>query len=184
LQRILNYVNAGFLLLAFGAPIPIMLGIVPNYLALRGSGLLWGIAAVLFIISTAVFWQSAKLNRQNPPAGFAPQSARKTFWVTLMVIALYAVFVPLTVVGAMPAYATYVWTAPQTETVTVKDATVSSTGRYACDGAIRIDAWMFLSRICGVPEDLRSQMKPGDQIEVTGPGHALGLRAETVRLLP
>ena len=184
MQRVLNYVNAGLLLTIFAAPIPTMMGIVPNYLALRGGGLLWGLAAVLFVIATAVFWQSARLNRQNPPPGFTPSTARKTFWVTLLLAALYAVFVPMTVVGALPAYASYIWNAPQTVTLTVTDAAVSNTGKGACDGAIRVDTWMFFSRICGVPEDLRSQMKPGDKIEVTGPGHALGLRAETVRLLP
>lgn len=185
MQRILNYVNVTVLLLVFVSPIPLMLGIIPNYLALSGrGGVLLATAVILFLIAAGVFWQSAKMNRQNPPPGFAPPSARKTFWVTLLVTALYAVFVPMTIVGAVPAYASYIWNAHQTQTVTVSDAKVSSTGRYSCAGAIRVDAWIFFSRICGVPEDLRSQMKPGDKIEVTGPGHALGLRVETVRLLP
>jgi hypothetical protein len=48
---------------------------------------------------------------------------------------------------------------------------------------VRVEGIFFFSRICGVPEDLRSQMKRGDRIEVTGPGHAMGLRVETVRVM-
>jgi hypothetical protein len=185
MQRILNYINAGFLLLFFAAPIPIMIGIVPNYIALPDRGmLLWVVAGLCYVVATGVFLLSLRMNRQNPPPGFQPPSRTKAIWVSALVVGLYALFVPGTIRGALPAYASYVWDAPQTATLTVKDPRLSSSGRYSCDGGVEVVGPMFFSRICGVPEDLRSQMQPGNKIEVTGPGHALGLRVETVQILP
>ncbi len=184
MQRVLNYVNVVFLLVLFGAPVPILAGLVPNYIARSDSGILpWAIAAAVFAVASAVFLMSLKMNRRNPPEGFAPPGPTKAILVSLLVLGLYLVFVPMTVRGAMPAYATYVWDAPQVWEVTVVDPELSGGGRRSCGGAVRVEGGFFFSRICGVPEDLRAEMKPGDVIEVTGPGHALGLRAETVRLL-
>jgi hypothetical protein len=184
MQRMLNYLNAGFLLVLFGAPIPVMLRLVPNYVARTESGMmLWIVSLVVFVIAAAVFVISLRMNRRNPPAGFTPPGPTKAIWVSLLVLGLYLAFVPMTVRGAVPAYATYVWNAPQQRELVVVDPAVSSSGRGSCSGAVRLEGIFFFSRICGVPEDLRSQMKPGDRIEVTGQGHALGVRVETVRLL-
>jgi hypothetical protein len=184
-QRILNYVNVAFLLLFFAAPIPIMIGIVPNYVALQDRGvLLWVVAGLCYVVATGVFLLSLRMNQQNPPPGFQPPSRMKAIWISILVVGLYALFVPGTIRGALPAYASYVWDAPQVVTLTVKDPRLSSSGRYSCDGGVEVVGQLFFSRICGVPEDLRSQMQPGSKIEVTGPGHALGLRVETVQILP
>ncbi len=185
MQRILNYLNVGFLLLVFCTPIPIIFGIVPNYLSLHGGrGPLWALVAVFYVIATGVFIVAARMNRRTPPPGFAPPSARKMVWACGLFMVLYAVFIPVLVFEALPAFGSYIWNAQQTVTVTVADAALSATGRYSCTGAVRVEGLAFFSRICGVPEDLRSQMKPGDKIEVSGPGHAFGIRVETVRLLP
>jgi hypothetical protein len=184
MQRVLNYLNAGLLLVLFGAPIPMLVGLVPNYVATSDGGVaLWVVTALAYVIASAVFVVSLRMNRRNPPAGFVPPGPRKALWVSLLVLGLYLAFVPMTVQGAAPAVATYVWDAPQVRELVVVDPSVSGSGRGSCEGAVRVEGMFFFSRICGVPEDLRSQMRPGGRIEVTGPGHALGLRVETVRLL-
>lgn len=184
MQRMLNYLNAGFLLVLFGAPIPVLIGLVPNYIATSDGGIgLWIATALVYGIASGVFVLALRLNRRNPPAGFVPPGQRKAFWVGLLVLGLYLAFVPMTVRGAVPAFATYVWDAPQQRTLVVVDPAMSGSGRGSCSGAVRVEGMFFFSRICGVPEDLRAQLKPGDRIEVAGRGHALGLRAETVRLL-
>jgi hypothetical protein len=184
MQRMLNILNAGLLLVLFAAPIPMLMGLVPNYVATAEGGvLLWVVTALVFVIASAVFVLSLRMNRQNPPAGFDPPGPQKALWSSVLILGLYLVFVPITVRGAAPAFATYVWGEPQQRELVVVDATLSGSGRRACDGAVRVEGMFFFSRICGVPEDLRSQMKPGGRIEVTGTGHALGVRVETVRLL-
>lgn len=184
MQRVLNILNAVFLLVLFGAPIPILLSLVPNYVATSDGGItLWVVTALVYVIAAAVFVVSSRMNRENPLAGFTPAGPKKALWVSLVILGLYLVFVPMTVRGAGPAFATYVTGSPQVRELVVVDATMSGAGRGACDGAVRVEGMFFFSRICGVPEDLRSQMKPGGRIEVTGPGHALGLRVETVQLL-
>ncbi len=184
MQRVLNTLNAGFLLVLFGAPIPVMLGLVPNYIAGADSGTaIWIATALIYVIASAVFLLSLRMNRQSPPAGFTPPGPKKAILVSLLVLGLYLVFVPMTVRGAVPAFGTYVRDTPQLRELVVVDLAFSGSGRRSCAGAVRVEGMFFFSRLCGVPEDLRSQMKPGDRIEVTGPGHALGLRVETVRLL-
>lgn len=184
MQRVLNYLNVGFLLVLFAAPIPMMVGLVPNYIAsAEGGTILWIASAVVYVVASGVFVLVLRLNRRNPPAGYVPPGPKKAFWVSLLVLGLYLGFVPMTVRGAVPAFATYVWDAPQQRELVVVDPAVSGSGRRSCDGAVRVEGMFFFSQICGVPEDLRSQMKPGDRIEVTGPGHAAGLRVETVRIL-
>lgn len=184
MQRMLNILNAGFLLVLFVAPIPVLMGLVPNYVATASGGVILWIATVLvYVIASAVFVRSLRMNRQNPPAGFELPAPKKAFWGSLVVLGLYLVIVPMTVRGAAPAYATYLWGAPQLRELVVVNPTMSGSGRSGCGGSVRVEGMFFFSRICGVPEDLRSQLKHGDRIEVTGPGHALGLRVETVRLL-
>jgi hypothetical protein len=185
MQRILNYVNATLLLVVFGAPVPILMGIVPNYVALPEHGnLLWVISIIVALVVAACFLMGMRMNRQNPPPGYQPPGKVKAILIGAVTLVLLTVFVPGTVKGALPAYASYIWNAPQVVTLTVKDPRLSSSGRYSCDGGVEVVGQLFFSRICGVPEDLRSQMQPGNKIEVTGPGHALGLRVETVQILP
>jgi hypothetical protein len=184
-QRVLNYLTTFMLLLCFGAPLPIWLNMVPNYVALPERDMLpWLASVIVFVVAVTIFLIGLRLNATSPPAGFRPPGRVKAIVASVIVVGLLAVMVPVTVRGALPAYATYLWDAPQTVTLTVEDPHLSSSGRRSCEGGVKVEGQMFFSRICGVPEDLRAEMKPGDRIEVTGAGHATGLRVETVRLLP
>jgi hypothetical protein len=184
MQKFLNYVTAGGLLVCSVAPLSIFFRIIPSYVANPDIGVAWyAVCVAVFLILAGAFLIATRMNLRNPPANFTPPSRGKAVMSSVVVLIVYAAFVPLTILGGLPALATLVWHAPQTFVMAVARAD-GSAGRKSCAGRVDLKGIFMLSSICGVPEDMRSMMKPGDRVEIAGVGHAMGMRVETVRQLP
>ncbi|MGL4311489.1 MAG: hypothetical protein ACRCSU_13480 [Paracoccaceae bacterium] len=179
MQKFVGSVLAALFLIFSLLPLAVMLQFIPSYIANPDVSMTWYVVA-------AVVWAVAMILMvmvlRNPLPG-REMTGRKALWTGLLTAAFFAVFIPVTFVGAGPAVVSLFRHEASTLTLPITDATMGA-GRRSCDGRVELDGLWFLSTVCGVPEDLRSQMTPGDMLELTGQGHSMGLRVEQIRLIP
>ena len=139
----------------------------------------WSFALLAGVATFHLFSRSAWGEHRRAVAG-QPPLAR---WVKIGTPLMGAMFGSVAVTSAIPMLAAIALGEEVDLQYVVEDPSASS--HRGCRHAVELESMPFAFRnVCGVPEELREQLKPGIKIALTGRGTSAGLFYERIKIVP